>query len=69
MLYQVNRDVTPEECNWLSRTVKEGELVERFTGYTYGCITSSGTACVIDGISGFCELPNSCLDLIHIFNK
>ena len=57
------REVTMEECPWLDRNMEEGELVEEFTGCTYGCITYSGTACNIKGMEGFRELPTNALKL------
>jgi hypothetical protein len=52
------RDVTPEECDWLTRTHHKGERVYRFTGATYGCCTPSGLACFDGGEDDpFYELP------------
>lgn len=38
----VTRDVTPEECLWLSETVVKGTIVYQFDGCLYGCIGYTG---------------------------
>jgi hypothetical protein len=55
--YVLTRDVTPDECEWLDRTFREGETVVQFTGATYGCITGDGVACSLNGDNPFFELP------------
>jgi len=58
----LNRDVTVEECHWLSQDFKKGEVVYEFYGPTYGCISSTGTACSDEnGIGPFFELPTDAL--------
>ena len=54
----VTRKVSVEESNWLDRSVEPGEVVFRYTGVTYGCITESGVA-VSRGFNQppFFELP------------
>lgn len=52
----LTREVTPDECHWLDRPFKKGEVIHTFSGYTYGCI-SDGVACSLDGGTPFFELP------------
>lgn len=59
--FVLSRDVTPEECDWLSRTYKQGETVTEFLGATYGCVSNDGIACSIDGNTPFFELPYDAL--------
>lgn len=62
---KVIRDVTTEECHWLDETVKEGTVVFRYHGYTYGCITSSGVAVsLVEGETPFFEMPRSALEVV-----
>jgi hypothetical protein len=58
----VTRDVTPEECHWLTTTIKRGHIVHEYNGCTYGCI-GSGIA-VTDNLNEtpFYEMPRSALD-------
>ena len=37
--YKLIRDITKKECPWLDRTFKKDEIVYKYTGYTYGCIS------------------------------
>ena len=39
------RDVTIEECGWLERDFKNGDIVYKFNGATYNCISENGIAC------------------------
>lgn len=59
------RDVTPDECDWLDRTWHAGDVVRRFMGATYGCITYSGVACCVDDDGPFFELPTSALKVTY----
>ena len=60
-LLRLTRKVTPNECEWLKRTFKAGEVVAEFNGATYGCITNEGVACIelkdLDHGAPFFELP------------
>lgn len=57
-IYRFIRDVTVEECGWLSRDYKSGEEVYEFTGVTYGCISPAGVAVSeFDGENPFYEIP------------
>jgi len=60
----LNRDVTLEECPWLPRELKQGDVVYSFIGCTYGCITPTGTAVSLTGPdeSVFYELPSAAID-------
>jgi len=59
---RLTRDVTMEECKWLHRDLKKGELVAQYKGHTYGCISPSGIACTErEGEWPFFELPEDAL--------
>ena len=61
----VTRSVTPKECPWLDETIPEGTEIFKYTGYDYGCISSSGTAVgFADGETPFFEIPNNALSEI-----
>jgi hypothetical protein len=42
MKYILTRDVTKNECPWLDRDYKKGDVVYFYNGCTYGCITLTG---------------------------
>ena len=58
---KLNRDITNAECFWIEETIPKGTIVEEFTGCTYDCITSTGTAVTIEGREGFVEVPTNSL--------
>lgn len=61
--FRVTRDVTREECPWLDRKIKAGRILYEYLGDTYGCITSSGTACTVRlGVTPFFEVPTSAIE-------
>lgn len=62
--YRVVRDVTPQECWWLSQTVAEGATVYKFTKPTYGVVTPEGQAVTLDpqGDYPFFELPRDAIE-------
>lgn len=55
--YTLERDVTTEECSWLKRDYKKGEVVYRYTGATYGCIGSGVPVTEQEGVEPFFEIP------------
>ncbi len=56
--YRLRRDVTPQECSWLSETVKKGtEAYEKED--LYGCCTPAGVLLDIDGVG--LEIPITAL--------
>lgn len=57
MEYEVVRDVTIEECHWLYKDVKQGTIVYKFHGHTYGCIGSGIAVTLEEGENPFFELP------------
>jgi hypothetical protein len=61
--YRVIRDVTPEECRWLDRVVKAGEIVQRFDCPTYGCI-GPGIAVTEGPGKPFFEIPRDAIEEI-----
>jgi len=60
--FQLTRDVTKKECDWLDRDYKKGEIVYEYPLYTYGRISNEGVACSDkDSESPFFELPADAL--------
>lgn len=55
----INRRITKEECHWIPRNIDVGEHVTEYRGCTYGCVSPSGEAVIIDGIEGFLEVPSN----------
>ena len=55
----ITRDVSLDECDWLSAPLKAGDIVWTFYGVTYGCIGPGGTAMSREpNTSPFFEVPN-----------
>lgn len=63
MRYQLTRDVGMDECPWLGRDYAAGEVVFRYSGVTYGCISPSGEPVSLDGEIPFFELPRDALEV------
>jgi hypothetical protein len=60
--FQLIRDVTVNECKWLDRDYKRGEIVFEYPLYTYASIGNEGIACSEkDSESPFFELPKDAL--------
>ncbi len=60
MELKLTRDVTRTECAWLKKDIKEGTIVHKFYGTTYGCISPGGIAATsVKGEHPFFELPRS----------
>ncbi|HWV44158.1 hypothetical protein [Pseudorhodoplanes sp.] len=59
--FTVTRDVTPQECGWLSGTVRKGERVFEFTGHTYGCVGAGIPVSYKVGETPFFEMPRDAL--------
>ncbi len=56
--FQLIRDVTLEECHWLNRTFLKDEIVYKYNGHTYGCISWKGLPfTLVDNTLPFFELP------------
>jgi hypothetical protein len=64
--FLVSRDVTTDECEWLDETVKQGTVVHKFYGATYGCIGPSGVAVIFSEKTPFFELPYDALTELPI---
>jgi hypothetical protein len=66
-MYVVKRDVTTDECHWLNETIKEGSVVYKFYGATYGCI-DSGVAVTLskEGKNPFFEMPYDSLNKLPL---
>jgi len=63
--FKIIRKVTMQECDWLSCDIEKGEIVFEYTGHTYGCISSEGTACTYREVAEpFFEIPNDALEEI-----
>ena len=62
--YKLIRDVTKKECPWLDRTFKEGEILYKYTGYTYGCIDEGLAVSEKLNETPFFELPYDALEEI-----
>jgi len=70
MKYILSRDVTIDECNWLSRNFKKGDIVYYFSGFTYGCCSSAGLPFTIeDGETPFFELPKDSVEKLQSPNS
>lgn len=63
----LKRDVTRNECDWLDRDYRKGEIVWRFTGCTYGCISPTGRAVRAKPRKDepFFELPIDSVDVLE----
>lgn len=58
----LSRDVTTEECHWLTRDFKKGETVYEYYGHTYGCIGPGGIPVSEEpDTNPFFELPSDAL--------
>lgn len=56
--FKLTRNVTLNECDWLNRDYKKGEIVFEYPLYTYGTVSNKGVACSEkDSESPFFELP------------
>lgn len=54
----LTRDVPKSECEWLQIDLKQGMVVFEYRGPTYGCITRSGTAVLLERNEyPFIEIP------------
>jgi hypothetical protein len=59
--YIVTREVTVQECPWLTKNMEAGTVVYHYFGPTYGCI-SDGTAVTFEpNETPFFELPDDAL--------
>lgn len=65
--YVVTRNVTREECPWLSSDLAEGDLIWPYTGYTYGVLSSSGVAATVEpGKTPFFEVPVDAVRMVGV---
>jgi hypothetical protein len=62
----LGRNLTRDECPWLDRDLKKGDVVYRFLKTTYQCInTENGIACSYEpGEHPFFEIPLDAIDHI-----
>lgn len=59
----LNRPVTKEECPWLGSSLPKGKTVYRFSGHTYGVISSDGVAVTeVADKTPFFEVPKDAVD-------
>jgi len=62
--YRITRALTKEECPWLDEPIKEGALVFRYDGCTYGCVSGSGIAVTErPDKTPFFEVPQDAVEL------
>ena len=60
--FRLIRNITLNECDWLDRDYKKGEIVFEYPLYTYGVVSSKVVACSEkDSESPFFELPKDAL--------
>lgn len=59
----LKRDVTTDECSWLSVDLKKGAFIYKYIKYTYNCISKNGIA-VSDkpNKEPFYELPKDSIE-------
>lgn len=64
--YVVKRRIDHDECPWLYQEVFEkGDVVYRYVGYTYGCISEDGVAVTrLPDQHPFLQLPMDALEEI-----
>jgi hypothetical protein len=57
----MKRMVGTEECPWLENNLNTGDMVYRFPGCTYGCISPDGIAVTLssEGKTPFFEIPEN----------
>lgn len=54
----LTRTVTTNECHWLDKDLKEGLIVFRYEGCTYGCVTPNGVPVTLERDTyPFVEIP------------
>jgi hypothetical protein len=54
------RDITNDECDWITETIPDGTEVYSFSGITYGCITDEGIAVtMVEDEYPFFEVPSN----------
>lgn len=58
---KITRDVTPEECRWLRETVRAGEILYVYPGFTYGVIGSGMPLTREPGETPFFEVPRDAI--------
>jgi hypothetical protein len=61
--YIVIKDILAKEHHWLGKDYPKGQIVTRFIGATYGCISPRGIA-ILEEDGVFIELPKDSLQLL-----
>lgn len=64
-VYEVIRDITPKECDWLLGTIKKGTILYEFKFNTYGCIGSGIAVSAQPNAYPFLEVPYSAIKPKH----
>jgi uncharacterized Fe-S cluster-containing MiaB family protein len=55
----------PESENYSGRAIQKGEIVFRYRGCTYGCISSEGVACTFaPDVEPFFEIPSDAIRIV-----
>lgn len=65
MNLKLARNVTVAECHWLVRDFSEGEVLHRYLGFTYGCMSRNGIACSLTKEGPFFEIPKDAVAEIN----
>jgi len=70
MKFILTRDVTRDECSWLYRNFKKGDIVYYYSGFTYGSCSSAGLPFTIEDCeTPFFELPKDSVEKLHSPNS
>lgn len=57
-VFELIRLVSPQECHWLDKVYDVGDIVFKYHGHTFGCISKKGAAfCEVFDQEPFFELP------------
>lgn len=61
----LNREVTTQECFWLKKDLHQGDMVYKYSGYTYGVMSPNGVAVTDEkDVTPFYEIPSDAIDWI-----
>ena len=59
----LNKDLKKKDYPWLSKSLKKGKVVYKYSKYTYGCISKNGVAVSDEhDKEPFYEVPNDSVD-------
>lgn len=67
IIYELTRDITQEECHWINRDYKKGEVFYPSTEFHYGCVSSTGIFCMESSDNPrHVEIPKDALNLSQV---